>query len=191
MDALIGLAAFAAATTVTPGPNNTMLMATGANRGLRGSWPHMAGIMLGFAVMVLALGAGLAPAVEGRPGLRAAMQAAGLAYVAWLAWRIARAVPPGQARAARPVTLWQAAAFQWVNPKAWAMVLAALATHGAVPGGPVTVALVFAAIGLPCHLLWVLAGARIARLIAGPARLRLFNGAMAVLLVASMLPVLL
>lgn len=191
MDAVIALAAFAAATTVTPGPNNMMLMASGAQGGLRGSWPHMAGIMLGFAAMVLVLGAGLAPALTLRPGIGAAMQAAGLAYVLWLAWRIARAAPPGAAGSARPVGLWQAAAFQWINPKAWAMVLAALATHGAGSGGPVTVALIFAAVGLPCHLLWVIAGARIARLIADPARLRLFNGAMAALLVASMLPVLL
>ena len=90
MDALIGLVGFAAVTTITPGPNNAMLMASGATVGLRGSWRHMAGIMLGFAAMVLVLGAGLAPAVQAHSGLRRVMQAAGLAYVLWLAWKIAQ-----------------------------------------------------------------------------------------------------
>lgn len=190
MDALIGLMGFAAVTTITPGPNNAMLMASGATVGLRGSWRHMAGIMLGFAAMVLVLGAGLAPAVHAHSGLRRVMHAAGLAYVLWLAWKIAQARPSQVNAAGRPVGLWQAAAFQWVNPKAWAMVLAALATYGAALGGPLPVALAFAAVGLPCHLLWVVAGARIARMIDAPDRLRLFNMAMAGIMVLSMLPVL-
>lgn len=190
MDALIGLVGFAAVTTITPGPNNAMLMASGATVGLRGSWRHMAGIMLGFAAMVLVLGAGLAPAVQAHSGLQRVMQAAGLAYVLWLAWKIAQARPSQAKAAGRPVGLWQAAAFQWVNPKAWAMVLAALATYGAALGGPLPVALAFAAVGLSCHLLWVVAGARIARMIDAPDRLRLFNMAMAGIMVLSMLPVL-
>ena len=191
MDALIGLMGFAAVTTITPGPNNAMLMASGATVGLRGSWRHMAGIMLGFAAMVLVLGAGLAPAAQAHSGLRRVMQAAGLAYVLWLAWKIAQARPSQVKAAGRPVGLWQAAAFQWVNPKAWAMVLAALATYGAALGGPLPVASIFAVVGLPCHVLWVVAGARIARLIDAPERLRMFNTAMAGVMVLSMLPVLL
>ncbi|TYP67961.1 threonine/homoserine/homoserine lactone efflux protein [Stutzerimonas stutzeri] len=190
MDALIGLMGFAAVTTITPGPNNAMLMASGATVGLRGSWRHMAGIMLGFAAMVLVLGAGLAPAVQAHSGLQRVMQAAGLAYVLWLAWKIAQARPSQARTAGRTIGLWQAAAFQWVNPKAWAMVLAALATYGAALGGPLPVALAFAAVGLPCHLLWVVAGTRIARMIDAPDRLRLFNMAMAGIMVLSMLPVL-
>ncbi|WP_405404562.1 LysE family translocator [Paracoccus sp. Ld10] len=191
MDALIGLVGFAAVTTITPGPNNAMLMASGATVGLQGSWRHMAGIVLGFAAMVLVLGMGLAPALQSGPDLRRVMQAAGLAYVLWLAWKIARARPMQAGSAGRPVGLWQAAAFQWVNPKAWAMVLAALATYGAALGGPLPVAATFAVVGLPCHVLWVVAGARIARLIDAPERLRLFNIAMAGVMVLSMLPVLL
>ena len=191
MDALIGLVGFAAVTTITPGPNNAMLMASGATVGLHGSWRHMAGIVLGFAAMVLVLGTGLAPALQSDPDLRRVMQAAGLAYVFWLAWKIARARPMQAGSSGRPVGLWQAAAFQWVNPKAWAMVLAALATYGAALGGPLPVAAIFAVVGLPCHVLWVVAGARIARLIDAPERLRLFNIAMAGVMVLSMLPVLL
>lgn len=190
-DLLLALVAFAFVTTVTPGPNNLMLLASGVNFGLRRSLPHVAGVTLGVVFMVLALGAGLAEGVARLPQAGLALKVLSLGYMLWLAWRIATAAAPDAGEGgSRPLTFLQAAAFQWVNPKAWAMVLAALATYGAALGGPLPVALAFAAVGLPCHLLWVVTGARIARMIDAPDRLRLFNMAMAGIMVLSMLPVL-
>jgi len=186
------LVAFAFVSSITPGPNNAMLMASGANFGLRRTLPHLSGVVLGFTAMVLVLGAGLAPALMERPRLREAMQVAAIVYVLWLAWKIAHATAPEAGHAGgRPLTFWQAAGFQWVNPKAWAMGLAALSAYAPAggAGGVAVVAAVFCAVTLPSVWIWVMAGQRLARALAVPGRLVWFNRGLAVLLVVSMLPV--
>jgi len=192
-DLLLALVAFAFVTSITPGPNNLMLMASGANFGLRRTLPHLAGVALGFAFLALVLGAGLNRVFAAVPAAAVALKAVSVVYMLWLAWKIATAAAPGQARAAgRPFSFLQAAGFQWVNPKAWAMALTALAVYapGGEAGAVVLVALIFALVNLPSVAVWVLMGLQLRRLLGDPRRLALFNGTMAVLLVASLWPIL-
>ncbi len=191
---LLALVAFAFVSSITPGPNNLMLLASGVNFGFRRSVPHMLGIGIGFTLMVALVGLGLAGIFTAWPPAQRVLQVVSVAYLLWLAWRIAQAEPPDPSVAprGRPLTFLQAAAFQWVNPKAWTMALGAVALYA--PGQEVAavlwVAAVFGLVNLPCISAWTVLGLGARRLIAQPARLRLFNRAMALLLVASLWPVL-
>lgn len=190
--ALFPLIGFAFATSATPGPNNMMLLASGANFGLRRSLPHMLGISLGHAFMVLIMGLGLATLLHQWPQVMLGLKIAAIAYVLWLAWKIAHASAPSAGQAgAKPFTFWQAAAFQWVNPKAVAMAITAASVYAGSGSlaAVFTVALVFAAVNLPSVALWCAMGEGLRRTLQNPARLRVFNWAMAGLLVLSMLPV--
>lgn len=188
---IFALVAFAFVTSATPGPNNMMLMASGANFGLRRTVPHMLGVSLGFGGMVAILGLGIDRIIHENHALAEALKWISLAYMLWLAWKIATsAAPEGVTEGAKPMTFLQAAAFQWVNPKAWAMALGALSAYAAGVGGALIVAVVFALVNLPAVAIWAAAGQALRGFLATPARLRLFNGAMAVLLIVSMLPVL-
>lgn len=190
-DLMLALAGFAFVTSATPGPNNMMLMASGANFGMRRTVPHMLGVSLGFGAMVALLGLGVDRVIAGSPALALAMKWVSLAYMIWLAWKIATAsAPEGGAGTGRPLTFLQAAAFQWVNPKAWAMALGALSAYAAGVGGAAVVALVFAAVNLPTVSAWAAMGQGLRRVLSSPRRLRAFNWLMAALLLASMLPVL-
>ncbi len=189
---LIALLGFAFVTSVTPGPNNMMLLASGVNFGLRRSVPHMLGISIGHSVMVFLLGLGVAGAIHASPRAGLVLKLASVGYMLWLAWKIAHASAPGEGRAAaRPMTFLQAAAFQWVNPKAWAMALGAVAAYVPEPsiGGYAIVALVFSAVNLPSVAVWAGAGQAVRRWLEGPGRLAAFNWTMAVLLVLSLWPV--
>ncbi len=192
-DLFLALVSFAFVTSITPGPNNMMLLASGVNFGFRRSLPHMAGISLGHMVMVVMTGLGLSSLLLAFPWAGTVLKLAALAYMLWLAWKIAHADAPGQgAVGARPMTFVQAAAFQWVNPKAWAMALGAIAAYAA-EGGLADVALVaavFAAVNWPSISVWTYAGTRLRRWLGDPSRLRLFNWGMAALLILSLLPVL-
>jgi len=118
-DLLTALAAFAFVSSITPGPNNLMLLASGVNFGFRRTVPHMLGIGIGFTLMVVLVGLGLAGVFTAWPPARPALRIAATGYMLWLAWKIANAAPPESAKtSARPLTFLQAAAFQWVNPKA-------------------------------------------------------------------------
>jgi len=191
---LAALVAFAFVSSITPGPNNLMLLASGVNFGFRRTVPHMLGIGIGFTVMVALVGLGLAGIFTAVPWAQRALQVVSVAYLLWLAWKIAQAAPPeeGAPPGARPLTFLQAAAFQWVNPKAWTMALGAVALYA--PGQELAavlwVAAVFGLVNLPCVSAWTVLGLSARRLIAQPARLRLFNRGMALLLVASLWPVL-
>ena len=192
LDLLSALAAFAFVSSITPGPNNLMLMASGANFGFRRTVPHMLGVGLGFVVMVMLVGAGLIQIFDTYPISHTILKVVSVAYLLWLAWRIANAAPkaPGEATGT-PMTFLQAAAFQWVNPKAWTMALTAVTVY--TPDTTLraigVVALVFGAINLPAVSSWTLLGQQMARVLTNPARLTLFNWTMALLLVASLYPV--
>jgi threonine/homoserine/homoserine lactone efflux protein len=191
-DLLLALLGFAFVTSVTPGPNNMMLLASGVNFGLRRTVPHMLGISMGHAVMVFLVGLGLAGAFTAWPPALTLLKVASVAYMLWLAWKIAHAGAPGEGRAsARPMTFLQAAAFQWVNPKAWAMALGAVSAYVTVPSVTAygLVALVFAAVNLPSVTVWAAAGQGLRRWLDSPGRLRAFNWTMAGLLVLSLWPV--
>ena len=187
------LAGFAFVTSATPGPNNLMLMASGANFGIRRTVPHALGVSLGHAFMVAAMGLGLAAVFDAAPWAMTALKVVSVAYMLWLAWRIAHAAAPeARAGSGRPMTFLEAAAFQWVNPKAWAMALGAVALYAA-DGALVSVlivAAVFSAVNLPSIGVWVAMGTQLRRWLTSPGRLRAYNWTMAALLVASLYPVL-
>ena len=194
-DAVLALSAFALVTSLTPGPNNLMLMASGANFGFRRTVPHMLGIGIGFTVMVVLVGLGLQQVFVTWPVAHTVLKAVSVLYLVWLAWKIARAsAPAGQdgAGGGRPFTFLEAAGFQWVNPKAWAMALTAVTVYA--PGrevwAVVMVAVIFGAINLPSVSTWTVAGQGIRRILTNPARLRAFNVTMAGLLVLSLVPML-
>ncbi|MTH65127.1 LysE family translocator [Paracoccus shanxieyensis] len=189
---VLALAAFAFVTSITPGPNNLMLMASGANFGMRRTLPHMLGVTFGFGAMVGLLGLGLDRIIAQAPFVAQGLKWISLLYVLWLAWKIARSAPPvaqGDPQA-RPMGFLAASAFQWVNPKAWMMALGALSAYAAGAGGVLGVALVFTAVNLPAVAVWAAMGQALRGWLADPVRLRIFNIAMAVLLILSMLPVL-
>jgi threonine/homoserine/homoserine lactone efflux protein len=195
-ETLIALALFALVSSITPGPNNLMLMASGTNFGLSRSVPHLLGVSIGFVLMLLIVGAGLGAVVQAYPGLLLVLQLLSAAYLLYLAWKIATAAPPvanGGATTSRPLTFLQAAAFQWVNPKAWTMALTAMAIYvpeGERGVGVVVVALVFGVINLPSVGLWTAAGVQLRRLLHRPGALRAFNIGAAILLVGSLYPML-
>jgi threonine/homoserine/homoserine lactone efflux protein len=189
---LIALLGFAFVTSVTPGPNNMMLLASGVNFGFRRTVPHMLGISVGHSVMVFLVGLGLAGAFKAWPPALVVLKVASVAYMLWLAWKIAHAGAPGEGTArARPFSFLQAAAFQWVNPKAWAMALGAVSAYVTEPSvwAYAAVAMVFAAVNLPSVSVWAGAGQAMRRWLETPARLRAFNWTMAGLLVLSLWPV--
>lgn len=192
---LIALVGFAFASSVTPGPNNLMLMASGANYGLRRTVPHMLGISLGHAFMVLMVGVVLLQVFVAYPVLNIALKVLSAAYMMWLAWKIANAVAP-EARevTGNPFTFLQAAAFQWVNPKAWFMAITAISAYApqdrGIVIGSLLVAAVFAAVNLPSVTVWAWMGVQVRRWLGSARRLRAFNLTMAVLLVGSLFPML-
>jgi len=197
------LCLFAFVTSITPGPNNAMLFASGVNYGIRRTMPHLLGVTLGFTFMQLALGLGVGYVFEAVPGLYPTLRAFGAVYLLWLAWRIASATPPPAlagtdatapvrpAALSRPMTFFEASAFQWVNPKAIMMCVTAASTY-APPDRPVAGALmvtgVFFFAGMPCVALWAMLGSALRGFLQDRRRLRAFNIAMALLLVVSMAP---
>jgi threonine/homoserine/homoserine lactone efflux protein len=194
------LAAFAFVSSITPGPNNLMLMTSGTNFGFVRTIPHMLGVSIGFTLMIVLVGAGLATVFETYPLAHTILKYASCAYLIWLAWKIATSAAPigkqnvkgGADAKARPMTFIQAALFQWVNPKAWTMALTAVSAY-TLPADPVfsllIVAGVFGAINLPSVSSWTLLGTQLRRFLNDPVRLRVFNVTMALVLVASLYPV--
>ena len=193
LETLPALALFALVTSVTPGPNNLMLMASGANFGFRRTVPHMLGVGLGFVLMTFLVGIGLAGLFQTYPLAVTALEVVSVVYMLWLAWKIAHAAAPKERQAGgTPMTFLQAAAFQWVNPKAWAMALTAITVHAPDRSlwAVALVAVIFGAINLPSVSLWTLIGQQMRRVLTNERRLMIFNWTMAGLLVLSLAPVL-
>jgi len=193
LDIFLALLSFAFVSSITPGPNNLMLLASGVNFGFRRTLPHMLGIGIGFTAMVALVGLGLAGVFLAWPPAQRVLQVVSVGYLLWLAWKIAHAAPPEAEPSAggKPFTFLQAAAFQWVNPKAWTMALGAISLYA--PGqelwAVLSVAGVFGLVNLPCVSSWALLGTQLRRFLAVPGRQRAFNRLMAALLVASLWPV--
>ena len=195
---LTGLALFSFVSSITPGPNNLMLMASGANFGFRRTLPHMLGVGLGFTGMVTLVGLGLVGLFEAYPLSYDILKVVSVVYLVYLAWKIATSAAPAgseveQGGEGKPITFLQAVLFQWVNPKAWTMALTALTVYAPSQnfGAVLLVAAVFGLINLPCVGCWTLLGQQLQRLLTSRRRLVIFNVSMAVLLVASLYPVLL
>jgi threonine/homoserine/homoserine lactone efflux protein len=189
------LAAFAFVASITPGPNNLMLMTSGVKYGFGRTLPHLAGVVLGFALMIAVVGLGLDVLFERFPQIVPIMRIAGSLYMVWLALKIALAKPISKAEpGGRPIGFFAAAGFQWVNPKAWAMALGALAAYAGVvdsyAGGVLLIAALCGVIAVPCCIAWTVFGASLSRLLMDPRVTRPFNWTMAALLVASIAPTL-
>jgi len=196
IEILSALAAFAFVSSITPGPNNLMLMAAGANFGFRRSIPHLLGVGIGFMVMVILVGIGLVGIFDAYPISYQLLKVFSIFYLLFLAWKIATAAAPSLATAqgeisGKPLTFMQAALFQWVNPKAWAMSLTAISVYAPTRSleAVALVAMVFGAINLPSISSWTVLGQQMQRLLTSPRRLRTFNTLMALLLVATLYPV--
>jgi threonine/homoserine/homoserine lactone efflux protein len=195
MHELLGpLLVFAAVMSLTPGPNVVMVTASAANFGFRRVVPHMLGITLGFGVLLMTVGLGLAGLVRAEPGVHTVLKYAGAAYLLYLAWRIARADAGRSACArAKPIGFFEAALFQWVNPKGWVIALGALSAFTTVGGDVLwetsVIASVNAARCLISVAIWAGFGAAIGRLLRAPRPRMAFNWSMAGLLVLSLFPV--
>jgi len=193
IEVIPALALFAFVSSATPGPNNLMLMASGANYGFLRTIPHMLGISIGFLVLMLLTGMGLVQIFDLYPISYTVLKIASVVYMIYLAWKIANAAPIEKRSAAgRPMTFLQAAAFQWVNPKAWAMALTAITVYVADQGAWMLLiaAICFSMVNLPSVGVWTILGQQMARFLTNSGRLRAFNWTMAVLLLASLYPVL-
>jgi threonine/homoserine/homoserine lactone efflux protein len=193
-DLLLALALFGLVSSITPGPNNAMLMASGANFGFAKTVPHLLGVVIGFPLMVIGVGLGLGGLFAAVPVLHDILHWVGAAYLLYLAWKIARSTSIGVgAGTGRPMTFLQAVAFQWVNPKAWAMALSTVTAYAPKEGyvGNVFIAAaVFSLVNSPCVSAWAGCGVALRRFLADPKALRAFNWTMAVLLVLSLWPTL-
>lgn len=189
MDELLALVGFAFVSSVTPGPNNVLLWASGSAFGFRRTLPHVFGTAVGLAGMALAAAAGVAGIVAAVPALAVAMRLAGSAYLLWLAWQIARSGAARAGTSTRPMSILDAAAFQLLNPKAWIFALGAVTTFrptGLDPAsGAVAIPLVMAAVIVPSAALWAAFGDALGRLLGGERSRRIVNGVMAALVVAT------
>jgi threonine/homoserine/homoserine lactone efflux protein len=189
MRQLLALAGFAMVGTITPGPNNTLLLASGLRFGWRATRRHVIGTVLGMAGLIVAVAAGIGTLLDAVPGARLALQLVGSAYLLWLALRIAVSHGVGRAEVARPFGVWGATGFQFANPKGWLFVLAAVGAF--LPPGWHPVAATAAVAGV-CTLavalsasVWAAGGAALNRLAGDGHKLRAVNIVLAVVLVAS------
>ena len=191
---LTALITFAFATSITPGPNNMMLFASGVNFGFRRTIPHMFGIGVGFLSLLIGVGLGLGAVLATVPLLYTALKIAGGLYLLYIAFKIGASRTMGEGRTSgRPMTFLGAAAFQWVNPKAWVMAVTAMAVYvdeQSYLASVITVGLVFAAVNLPSVSTWAGFGSVLREWLSVPVRLKWFNITMAVLLVVSLWPML-
>lgn len=187
---------FAIASFYTPGPNNIMLLSSGLNFGFRRTVPHIAGITLGFAFLVLIIGLGMGALFSNHPLLQIVLKYAGAAYLLYLAIVIALAKPTGPEKRqsnGRPMTFIGAAMFQWINVKGWVMVIGTITAYAAVAAFPwniVIQTLIVLVVGVPATVAWALFGSALRPVLTSPLAVRAFNVVMALLLLASLIPVL-
>ena len=192
-EVFLALLAFSFVASATPGPNTLMLLASGVNFGLARTVPHIVGIAFGFGSLLLATGFGVGQLLEASPRLHLVMKVVSAGYLVWLAWKIGTARAIGSRESAgEPLTALQAAMFQWVNPKAWAMALTAITVYS--PSNELvailTTAIIFGAINLPSCSIWMFVGQQLRHVLQQPKHLRRFNICMALLLLLSLYPIL-
>lgn len=184
---------FTLAGSFTPGPNNAMLLASGVNHGYRRTLPHIAGIVLGYAVMFAAVSMGLGRIFAVHPGLYTALKVASTIYMLFLAWKIATSVGFSDGNVAEPLTFLQAASFQWVNPKGVALALAASASFINPASFETDLAIMLglvSAMSFASASAWAWFGQGLRQFLMQSRRLRVFNIAMGLALVASLWPML-
>ena len=192
---LLAASLFVVVSSITPGPNNMMILASGVNFGFARSLRHLFGISLGFGLMVLLVGLGLHALLERFPAIFETLRWCGAAYLLWLAWKLANAGAPSakESSNAQPMGFFAAAAFQWINPKAWVMAVTLISTFLPTQAQPVhalSLAGLVIALNLPCVATWGAFGSAMRRTLQDPMRLRIFNVVMALALVGSVIPML-
>jgi len=200
-----GAALFMLVSSVTPGPNNTMLMASGVHFGFRRTLAHLMGVQLGFGFMVVAVGLGLHTVLAQFPAFYDLVRFAGAAYMVWMAWSLASARPHVAVLAAlddglhsaqdeaKPLGFWGAVLFQWVNPKAWVMAVTIMSAYMPPGAGLLQIAplgMLYVALGFPCSSVWVGFGSALRSYLQDPFRMRVFNCSMAAALLLSLYPML-
>jgi threonine/homoserine/homoserine lactone efflux protein len=209
IDFFLAIFLFCFASCATPGSNNLMLLASGVNFGFARTFPHMMGINFGFGVMVFLIGLGLAQLFQIYPSLHTAMKWGSIAFMLYLSWKIATSEAPialqthtgkGSSfkdqlnQGSQPLLWWQAALFQWINPKGWAMGLSAIAAYVPDSNGRASLlhltllAFMFVAINIPVGMAWTLFGVRLRTWLTNDKNRRAFNYVMALLLVLSLAP---
>jgi threonine/homoserine/homoserine lactone efflux protein len=194
-DAFLALLVYALVASITPGPNNFMLLTSGVNFGFWRTMPHILGIGVGFATLLLAIGFGLGALLTAYPSLHLSLMIGGGVYLLYLAYKIAmsRSMGGNDEENARPMKFLEAAAFQWVNPKAWVIAVTAMAVYSN-PVRPflsvLLITLAFSLVNLPSVSSWAGFGMALRGFLADPVRLKWFNVAMGVLLAATLWPML-
>ncbi|MGL6315720.1 LysE family translocator [Vibrio sp. WXL103] len=186
------LALFALVSTFTPGPNNIMLLTSGANVGFIRTLPHMAGILCGFSLMVLIVGVGLGSLFDTFPLAREVLKWLCLGYLVYLTYKIVTSRTELKANNFQPMSFIGACLFQWVNPKGWSMALTSITVYNTSQDftGVVIISGTFALANIPSGTIWTLMGREISRFLNTPRRMSLFNYAMGALLLGSTLPML-
>jgi threonine/homoserine/homoserine lactone efflux protein len=190
---LIAFIVFAAVMSFTPGPNNIMVMVSGLLFGFRRTLPHIAGVVIGFAFMVGAVGLGFGAIFLAFPVLQTILKYAGAAYLIYLAAAIARSHPTNSTIGmAKPLTFWQGVMFQWVNVKGWVAIIGTITAYAAIAGFPFNIViqvLIFLVMGMASITTWTLFGSALRPVLTSERAIRIFNFAMAILLLASLYPV--
>ncbi len=191
---IFGLAVFAFVSSITPGPNNIMLLASGVNYGFIRTLPHSLGVSLGFGFMFLFIGFGLGALLQAYPWLLTYLKVIALIYMLYLSWRIAfsKAIDSENVKVSKPMTFIEACLFQWINPKA--VIMAATAATLYVDSentiqSVLLVALIFSLINFPSVNMWTLFGTMLRNFLSDPRRLRIFNFMMGGLLILSIVPI--
>jgi threonine/homoserine/homoserine lactone efflux protein len=194
-DLFIALFIFGGIAAFTPGPNNTLLMASGINFGFRRTLPLILGVCIGFPLMIGCIGLGLGRIFETYPLIYKIMKYGGAAYMLWLAWKIANSKPAGEGNGevGKPMTFLQAAGFQWINPKAWVMAVTALSAYTVASDyrfGVAAVVSTFVLMGLTSATTWALFGVGLKHILNDVRYFRVINVCLALALVASLVPML-
>ena len=192
MEYYLSVILFCLVTSITPGPNNIMLMSSGLNHGVLKTIPHISGIIVGFPLMVAALGFGLGTIFLNYPVIHQVIKIVGISYLLFLAWKIANTSNANAGKQLKkPFTFIQAAAFQWLNPKAWVIAIGAIATFTTVGNIEIQVIIIvftYLFVGAFSMGLWLLMGASLQKILRSQKQFQVFNVAMAVLLVMSVAP---
>ena len=193
IDVLLALAVFCLVSSITPGPNNLMLLSSGINFGFRRSIGHLSGVVVGFVLMLFLVGVGVSQVFELYPSSYTLLKYVSVAYLTYLAYKIANSKGlSAENNKDNPITFNQAVLFQWVNPKAWTMAVSANSVYAPDQsiGAVLWVSLVFFICNLPAVSLWLVAGQSMKTWLSDPIKLKVFNVLMAGLLVASFIPML-
>ncbi len=192
---LLSIVTFTLSTVMTPGPNNIMLLSSGLTFGYKRTLPHIFGVMFGFAFMVVLVGLGMGVIFERFPSIFKVLKIIGILYLFWMAYKIANSdggYEIDKKNQSNPFTFLQAAAFQWVNPKAWIMAITAISVFVISNENSLlqvlTIAFIYLLSGVISTNSWALGGVMLKKVIKNKKSVKIFNITMAILLVGSVVP---